>query len=107
MLQFKTLPTPVTLAHTSAVPFQAALEALSTLLPVKTLPPSASFAQLLDLLVQTHLHRVYVVDADNKPLSIITLTDLLRLVSKPAAATKEVEAAADEEDEVAPDEETK
>jgi len=27
------------------------------------------------------LHRVYVVDSEGKPTSIVTLTDILRLVS--------------------------
>lgn len=56
-----------------------AAEILRTI-PVITLPPSATFSTLLDTLVTNRLHRVYVVDGDNKPASIITLTDVLRTV---------------------------
>lgn len=43
---------------------------------------STTFQQLLDTLVEQHVHRVYVVDAQDHPraLAVITLTDVLRLV---------------------------
>lgn len=34
------------------------------------------------MLVGKHLHRVYVVDETGAPVSIITLTDVLRLVTR-------------------------
>lgn len=34
------------------------------------------------MLVGKHLHRVYVVDEAGVPVSIITLTDVLRLVTR-------------------------
>lgn len=37
---------------------------------------------MLTALVSKHLHRVYVVDGAGAPVSIITLTDLLRLVTR-------------------------
>jgi CBS domain-containing protein len=50
--------------------------------PLVTLPPTASFGELLDAFVANRAHRVHVVDDDFKPISIITLTDVLRLVTK-------------------------
>jgi CBS domain-containing protein len=40
---------------------------------------------VLEALAVKGLHRVYVVDGEEKPLSIITLTDVLRLVTKSEA----------------------
>ena len=38
--------------------------------------------EVLERLTPMHLHRVYVVDEDRKPVSIVTLTDVLRIVAK-------------------------
>ncbi|KAJ9518243.1 hypothetical protein QJQ45_010149 [Haematococcus lacustris] len=43
--------------------------------------PSTTFAQLVEKLSSQRLHRVYVVNADGGAQSIITLTDVLRVVS--------------------------
>lgn len=55
-------------------------------MPVTTVTPASTFGQLLDTLVGNSLHRVYVVDEAGKPLSIVTLTDVLRECIKPAPA---------------------
>jgi len=54
-----------------------------------SLPPSPPRRrlQVLDLLVEKHLHRVYVVDDSGVAISIITLTDILRAVTKPPVVT--------------------
>jgi CBS domain-containing protein len=39
-----------------------------------------TFATVLELLVEAAVHRVTVVDADHKPVGVITLTDVLREV---------------------------
>jgi CBS domain-containing protein len=51
------------------------------------------------------LHRVYVTDAAGKPVSIITLTDVLRLITRvpppppaPAAAAEAMDDDSDDED---------
>ncbi len=36
--------------------------------------------QVLQQLVEHHIHRVYVVDDDRKPIGIVSLTDVLKLV---------------------------
>ncbi len=46
-----------------------------------TIDKDAPFEQLLKLLAAQRLHRVYVLDAEGGPRSIITLTDVLRVVS--------------------------
>lgn len=46
-----------------------------------TIDKDASFESLLKLIVSKRLHRVYVLDAEGGPRSIITLTDVLRVVS--------------------------
>ena len=49
-------------------------------LPVVTVTASSTFETVLELLSTKNLHRVYVVDAEGKPTSVITLTDVLRKV---------------------------
>mgnify|MGYP001810235750 CR=1 FL=1 len=58
----------------------------------------------MELLAVKGLHRVYVTDAAGKPVSIITLTDVLRLITKvpappPVAAPVEAMDDSDDEDE--------
>lgn len=53
-------------------------------------PPVTCFSQdkLQDVLTQiekTGVHRVFVVDKENKPMSVITLTDILRLFARPGS----------------------
>ncbi|GFR43787.1 hypothetical protein Agub_g4904 [Astrephomene gubernaculifera] len=48
-----------------------------------TLKPSSTFGALLELMASQNLHRIYIVDEDGKPVSIVTLTDVLREVIKP------------------------
>lgn len=47
-----------------------------------TVHRSATLAHVLKELVTHQLHRVYEVDGAGKPLLIITLTDIMRLVAK-------------------------
>ena len=37
--------------------------------------------QILQKLVQNHLHRLYIVDEATKPVGVVTLTDILRVVT--------------------------
>ena len=37
--------------------------------------------QILDKLVENHLHRLYIVDEATKPVGVVTLTDILRVVT--------------------------
>ncbi|CAK0782562.1 hypothetical protein CVIRNUC_005774 [Coccomyxa viridis] len=43
--------------------------------------PDEKFTQILDKLVENHLHRLYIVDGANKPVGVVTLTDILRVVT--------------------------
>lgn len=61
---------------------QDALPLLRTALPIVSVGLDTKLGDLLDLLVNSHFHRVYVTDADGKPLSIVTLGDVLKLVTK-------------------------
>lgn len=38
--------------------------------------------QILGKLVRHHLHRLYIVDEDVRPVGIVTLTDVLRAVTQ-------------------------
>jgi fructose-bisphosphate aldolase class I len=55
---------------------------------------NGQFISVLERLTPMHLHRIYVVDDDRKPISIITLTDVLRIVvvargrRRPSAAAR-------------------
>jgi len=75
-------------------------ELLSTA-PVVAVNGSNTLEEVLEILAIKGLHRVYVVDAAKKPISIITLTDVLRLVTKnetKAAEPRTVEMEEDEEE---------
>lgn len=52
--------------------------------PVVTVQAGTTLEQLLDVIVARGLHRVYVVDAAGAPVSIVTLTDILRIVTRGA-----------------------
>lgn len=56
--------------------------ALKAVLPVTSVGLATPLEEVLSLLATKHYHRVYVTDAQSKPLSIITLTDVLKLVTK-------------------------
>ena len=42
--------------------------------------PSTPFADVVDRIVHHRIHRVYVIDADEKPIGTCTCTDILRAV---------------------------
>lgn len=68
--------------------------------PVVTVTGSNTFENVLELLAVKGLHRVYVVDAAGNPVSIITLTDVLRLITKaPVVPPQPVQAMEEDEDE--------
>jgi CBS domain-containing protein len=52
-----------------------------------TCTPDESLAAVLDKLVSHHIHRCYVVDERGRPLGVVTMTDVLRVVveSQPEA----------------------
>jgi len=45
-----------------------------------TVPTGVTLSQIIDTIITNSLHRVFVVDKDNHLISVITLTDLLKLV---------------------------
>lgn len=47
-----------------------------------TVSPSSSFSQVLDKLVSNHIHRVYVVDEQRKPIGVISLLEILQAFSQ-------------------------
>lgn len=51
--------------------------------PVVTVKTTDTFETVLDALANKGLHRVYVIDANGTAVSIVTLTDVLRLVTRP------------------------
>ncbi len=52
-------------------------------LPLLSLKPSSTFGQLLETMATQGLHRLYITDDEGKPVSIVTLTDVLREIVKP------------------------
>lgn len=95
-------PCPLTSKHTQAAT-SGNWTALLAAAPVIAVTSSSTLEQVIEVLAVKGLHRVYVVDAAKKPLSIITLTDVLRLVTrnetKPAEQrTVEMEEDSDDED---------
>lgn len=51
--------------------------------PVVTVTSGTTFEEVLSVLVNKGLHRVYVVDDKGAATSIVTMTDILRLVTRP------------------------
>uniref|UniRef100_A0A7S2NQR0 CBS domain-containing protein n=1 Tax=Cyanoptyche gloeocystis TaxID=77922 RepID=A0A7S2NQR0_9EUKA len=44
--------------------------------------PSDSLFDVISAILSHHVHRIWVVDADRRPVGLVTLTDVLRLISK-------------------------
>ncbi len=42
--------------------------------------PDSSLLEVVGLLVRSKIHRVYVIDEQEKPVGIVTMTDVLRKV---------------------------
>lgn len=42
----------------------------------------ATLGQVVDVIARTGVHRVFAVDAANKPIGLVSLTDILRLISE-------------------------
>lgn len=49
--------------------------------PMAFLREDATFGALLDALVRTRVHRTYIVDADDRPIAVVTLTDILHAIA--------------------------
>jgi CBS domain-containing protein len=74
--------------------------ALLSAAPVIAVTGASTLEQVMEILAVKGLHRVYVVDGAKKALSIITLTDVLRLVTKaPAKPAEQRVVEMDEDDE--------
>lgn len=48
--------------------------------PMLCCMPQSSLQDVLSLLVAEHVHRLYVVDGAGRPVGIVTITDLLRVL---------------------------
>eukprot|EP01128_Nolandella_sp_AFSM9_P010513 TRINITY_DN7284_c0_g1_i1.p1 TRINITY_DN7284_c0_g1~~TRINITY_DN7284_c0_g1_i1.p1 ORF type:complete len:342 (-),score=96.19 TRINITY_DN7284_c0_g1_i1:84-1067(-) len=58
-------------------------------LPPVTLKGDATVEKLLETLLQNHIHHVFVVDDDDKLISVVSMTDLLRVIAKELALSEE------------------
>lgn len=47
-----------------------------------TVTPRSTFGQVLDKLVSNRIHRVYVIDDDNKPVGVVSLLEILQAFSQ-------------------------
>lgn len=66
--------------------------------PVVSVTASSTFGNVVELLAVKGLHRVYVVNSDGTPVSIITLTDVLRLITKPPVVPPQPKQVMDDDD---------
>lgn len=48
--------------------------------PLITCPPTASLMEVIDKLANAGVHRIYVVNRDEEPMAVITLTDVINAV---------------------------
>jgi CBS domain-containing protein len=69
----------------STAPLSAALQGAEGLNPppLISVSPDTSLRQLLALLAGHRLHRLHVLDGRSRPVGIVTITDLLRLIVGP------------------------
>jgi CBS-domain-containing membrane protein len=56
-----------------------------------TVPPETPIGELVQKMVDAHSHRVIVVDEENKPLGIISTTDILAAIANSAARKRQLE----------------
>lgn len=56
-----------------------------------TVPPELPIGELVQKMVDAHIHRVIVVDQENKPLGIVTSTDILAAIAHTAARKRQLE----------------
>ncbi len=61
---------------------QDAASRIQELLPLDTVSPSATLGDVVHAVTQHHHHRVYVVGEDGKATAVVSLTDVLRVVTK-------------------------
>jgi CBS domain-containing protein len=59
-----------------------------------TVKPEMPIGELVQKMVDAHIHRVIVVDEENKPLGIITSTDILAAVANAAARKRQLQSQA-------------
>jgi len=50
--------------------------------------PNTNLNEVIDKFNKSGVHRIYVVDSDNKPLNVITLTDVLNVFTTPFQIVK-------------------
>jgi len=48
-----------------------------------TSPPNSTLGELMNLFEKTGVHRIFVVDPQNKPINVVTLTDVLNVFVTP------------------------
>jgi len=63
-------------------PFATVLNARLNALRALAIPKGSTFKELLTLVEKNRVHRAYVVDKEFKPVGIITLSDILNMLSK-------------------------
>jgi hypothetical protein len=98
-------PAPLTCASNKQAASAGKWAELLAGAPAISVTGASTFEAVLELLAIKGLHRVYVTDAAGKPMSIITLTDVLRLITRvpppppaPAAAAEPMDDDEDEDD---------
>jgi len=83
--RFSHLSLPVTeflkIAKALSRPFATVLNSRLNALRALALPTGSTFKELLKLVEENRVHRAYVVDKDFKPVGIITLSDILHMLS--------------------------
>lgn len=57
----------------------------SEMYPIITCTPQSTLAEVLTRLAKSRIHRIYVVDKHNKPIRVVTLSDVLAALIVPNA----------------------
>lgn len=52
------------------------------LLPASRLPPQSRFGDVVEMLCGRRLHRIFICDAEGRPMGVLSATDILRRIAQ-------------------------
>jgi len=60
--------------------FEPVGDLMATAEPIPAAPPTATLAEILALLSTSGVYRIWIINSEGKPSSVVTLTDILHLI---------------------------
>jgi CBS domain-containing protein len=66
------------------IPIHEAFLYSTSKLPPVTCDPKHTLGEVIEIIERTGVHRVFVVDSENRPINVITLTDIIKRFANPS-----------------------